>query len=146
MALDNFINNKNNVLISIKEINVSSNKHIYIYGINCLCESVIKCYDKDCRVIFLDKYIDSKYILIQKDDNFNDYITPELDLRPCHLSMKLCFDFSGLFVIISNEKIDPLCSKIDLINHSNKIYIITYYNTIHRCLMRHIIFDKNNLE
>lgn len=146
MALDNFINNKNNVLISIKEINVSSNKHIYIYGINCLCESVIKCYDKDCRVIFLDKYIDSKYILIQKDDNFNDYITPELDLRPCHLSMKLCFDFSGLFVIISNEKIDPLCSKIDLINYSNKIYIITYYNTIHRCLMRHIIFDKNNLE
>ena len=83
---------------------------------------------------------------MQRDDNFNDYITHELDLRPCHLSMKLCFDFSGLFVIISNEKIDPLCSKIDLINHSNKIYIITYYNTIHRCLMRHIIFDKNNLE
>lgn len=145
MALDNFINNKNNVLISIKEINVSSNKHIYIYGVNCLFESVIKCYDKDYRVIFLDKYIDSKYILIQRDDNFNDYVTSELDFPSCRLSMKLCLNFSGEFIIISNEKIDSLCSKTDLINHSNKIYIITYYNTIYRCLMRHIIFDRNNL-
>lgn len=145
MVLDNFINNKNNILVSIKEINTSPNKHIYFYGVNCLFDSVIKRYNKDCRVIFLDKYIDLKYILIQRDDNFNDYITSELDLRPCHLSAKLCFDFSEEFVIISNEKIDSLCHKIDLINHSNKIYIITYYNTMHRYLMRHIIFDRNNL-
>lgn len=32
MALDNFINNKNNVLISIKEINVRFNKYIYLWS------------------------------------------------------------------------------------------------------------------
>lgn len=36
MVLDNFFNNKNNILVSIKEINTSSNKHIYIYEVNCL--------------------------------------------------------------------------------------------------------------
>lgn len=54
--------------------------------------------------------------------------------------------FLDYLLLYQMKKIDSLCSKIDLINHSNKIYIITYYNTIYRCLMRHIIFDKSNLE
>ena len=41
MILDEFINNKYNVLVSIKEININSNEHIYIYGIYDLCESII---------------------------------------------------------------------------------------------------------
>lgn len=36
MILDEFINDKYNILVSIKEINTNSNEHIYIYGINCL--------------------------------------------------------------------------------------------------------------
>ena len=47
---------------------------------------------------------------------------------------------------MSNENIESLCPKVDLINHSNKIYIITYYNTIYRSLVQKIIFDENDLK
>ena len=138
MILDDFINNKYNVLVSIKEINTNPNKHIYIYGIHGLCESTIKYYNKDHCVIFLDKYIGTKYITIQRNADFTDVFNADFEVKR--------FNFFGEFIIMSNENIESLCPKVDLINHSNKIYIITYYNTIHRCLMRHIIFDKNNLE
>ena len=56
------------------------------------------------------------------------------------------FNFFGEFIIMSNENIESLCPKVDLINHSNKIYIITYYNTIYRSLVQKIIFDENDLK
>ena len=138
MILDEFINNKYNVLVSIKKININSNEHIYIYGIHDLCESTIKYYNKDHRVIFLDKYIGTKYIIIQRNADFTDVFNANFEVKH--------FNFFGEFIIMSNENIESLCPKVDLINHSNKIYIITYYNTVYRSLVQKIIFDENDLK
>lgn len=137
MILDDFINNKYNVLVSIKEINTNPNEHIYIYGIHNLRESTIKYYNKDHRVIFLDKYIGTKHIIIQRNDDFTDVFNANFKVKR--------FNFFSEFIIMSNENIESLCPKVDLINHSNKIYIITYYNTIYESLVQKIIFDENNL-